>query len=73
MKFRRTHKGQIIVLVALSVTVLLGFLGLATDVGVLWATKRKAQTAADARGIFSAGRDRSPLVGFGCGADEGPG
>ncbi|HLI81081.1 MAG TPA: pilus assembly protein TadG-related protein [Candidatus Binataceae bacterium] len=51
MKFRRAHRGQIIVLVALSVTVLLGFLGLATDVGVLWATKRKAQTAADAAAV----------------------
>ena len=42
------------VLVALSVTVLLGFLGLATDVGVLWATKRKAQTAADAAAVAGA-------------------
>jgi len=41
-------------LVALSVVVLLGFLGLATDVGVLWATKRKAQTAADAAAVAGA-------------------
>jgi hypothetical protein len=51
MKFARAQKGQVMVLVALSVTVLLGFLGLATDVGVLWATKRKAQTAADAAAV----------------------
>ena len=51
MKFLRAQRGQVIVLVALSVTVLLGFLGLATDVGVLWATKRKAQTAADAAAV----------------------
>jgi hypothetical protein len=36
------------VLVALSVVVLLGFMGLATDLGLLWSTRRKAQTAADA-------------------------
>jgi len=36
------------VLVALSVVVLLGFLGLATDLGLLWSMRRKAQTAADA-------------------------
>ncbi len=47
----RKQRGQIMVLVALSVTVLLGFLGLATDVGILWATKRKAQTAADAAAV----------------------
>jgi len=51
MKFGRAKRGQIIVLVALSITVLLGFLGLATDIGVLWATKRKAQTAADAAAV----------------------
>ncbi len=51
MKFHRAQRGQVIVLVALSVTVLLGFLGLATDVGLLWATKRKAQTAADAAAV----------------------
>jgi hypothetical protein len=54
MKFVRAKRGQVIVLVALSVTVLLGFLGLATDVGVLWATKRKAQTAADAAAVAGA-------------------
>ncbi len=52
MKFLRAHKkGQVLVLVALAITVLLGFLGLATDVGVLWAIKRKAQTAADAASV----------------------
>ncbi len=51
MHYLRQPRGQVIVLMALSVTVLLGFLGLATDVGVLWATKRKAQTAADAAAV----------------------
>src|SRR5271167_312056 len=54
MKSTRAKRGQVIVLVALSVTVLLGFLGLATDVGVLWATKRRAQTAADAAAVAGA-------------------
>ena len=36
------------VLVALSVVVLLGFMGLGTDLGLLWSTRRRAQTAADA-------------------------
>jgi Flp pilus assembly protein TadG len=51
MKFLRAKRGQVVVLVALSVTVLLGFLGLATDIGVLWSIKRKAQTAADAAAV----------------------
>jgi hypothetical protein len=48
MKSVQKQRGQVIVLVALAMTVLLGFLGLATDVGMLWAVRRKAQTAADA-------------------------
>src|SRR5208283_422657 len=51
MKFLRARRGQITILVAISLTVLLGFLGLAADVGVLWAVKRKAQTAADAAAV----------------------
>jgi hypothetical protein len=44
----RVQRGQVMVLVALSVVVLLGFIGLAADLGVLWSVRRKAQTAADA-------------------------
>jgi hypothetical protein len=51
MKFLRAKRGQVMVLVAVSVTILLGFLGLATDMGVLWATRRRAQTAADAAAV----------------------
>lgn len=51
MSILRKQSGQVMVLVALSVTVLLAFIGLATDVGVMWATKRKAQTAADAAAV----------------------
>ncbi len=51
MKLLRARRGQITILVAISLTVLLGFVGLATDVGVLWAIKRKAQTAADAAAV----------------------
>jgi len=54
MKFVRAQQGQVMVLVALSVVVLLGFMGLATDLGVLWATRRRAQTAADAAAVAGA-------------------
>ena len=51
MKFLRARRGQITILVAISLTVLLGFWDWPTDVGVLWAIKRKAQTAADAAAV----------------------
>src|SRR5208283_3115149 len=50
----KAQRGQVMVLVALSVIVLLGFMGLATDLGVLWAVRRKAQTAADAAAVAGA-------------------
>jgi uncharacterized membrane protein len=49
--FHKSQRGQVMVLVALSVIVLLGFMGLATDLGLLWAVRRKAQTAADAAAV----------------------
>ncbi len=50
----KAQRGQVMVLVALSVIVLLGFMGLATDLGFLWAVRRKAQTAADAAAVAGA-------------------
>src|SRR5438045_5239496 len=46
--------GQVLVIAALSMTVLLGFVGLATDVGVLFCTRRTTQSAADAAAVAGA-------------------
>ncbi len=48
------ENGQTLVFVALSMTLLLGFLGFATDVGTLFYAKRQIQTAADAAAIAGA-------------------
>ncbi|MGB0122799.1 MAG: pilus assembly protein TadG-related protein [Silvibacterium sp.] len=48
MKFLRDESGQMLVLTALSMTALLGFLALSTDVGMLFHTRRNLQIAADA-------------------------
>lgn len=54
MKNIKREGGQALILVALSMTMLLGFAGFATDVGVLLHVKREAQTAADAAAIAGA-------------------
>jgi Flp pilus assembly protein TadG len=48
MKIWRDERGQTLVLVALAMPVLLGFLALAVDVGLLYRDKRNLQIAADA-------------------------
>ena len=48
MKILKDDSGQVLVLTALSMILLLGFVALATDVGVLFRLKRNLQTAADA-------------------------
>ncbi|MBV8358098.1 MAG: hypothetical protein JO189_09215, partial [Deltaproteobacteria bacterium] len=47
-------RGQVLVLVAISLTVLLGFAALATDVGLLYVNRRQMQSAADAAAIAGA-------------------
>ncbi|HEX5234256.1 MAG TPA: pilus assembly protein TadG-related protein [Silvibacterium sp.] len=54
MRSIRDDSGQMLVLSALSMTVLLGFMALATDVGMLFHTKRNLQTAADAAATAAA-------------------
>lgn len=54
MRFRADEKGQMLVLTALSIVALLGFLALAVDVGLLFRAKRQVQTAADAGAIAAA-------------------
>lgn len=48
MKILRDEKGQMLILTVLSMTVLLGVLAFATDIGVLFRAKRNMQIAADA-------------------------
>lgn len=48
MKMRRNESGQVLVLTALSMSTLLGFVGLATDIGVLFRVRHNLQIAADA-------------------------
>ena len=50
----RSEEGQSLVLVALSMTVLMGFVAFATDVGVMLRQKRVAQTVADGAAIAAA-------------------
>lgn len=47
-------RGQILVLSALSMVVLMGFAAVAIDIGSLWNTKRRMQTAADAAAVAGA-------------------
>jgi Flp pilus assembly protein TadG len=54
MRIHRDERGQTIILVALSLPLLLGFVGIATDVGALFKDKRTLQTAADAAAVAGA-------------------
>ena len=54
MRIHRDERGQTIILVALSLPLLLGFIGIATDVGALFKDKRTLQTAADAAAVAGA-------------------
>ena len=50
----RRESGQIIYLAAISLVMLLGFSALAVDIGMLYSTRRRMQTAADAAAIAGA-------------------
>ena len=54
MKILRDESGQTLIFVALSLTCILGFVGLATDVGTMFHAKRNLQIAADAAAIAGA-------------------
>lgn len=54
MKAFRSENGQILVLAALALMLLLAFVALATDVGLLFRAKRNAQIAADAAAVAGA-------------------
>ena len=48
MRFRNGESGQMIVMLAISMTALMGFMALAVDVGILFHVRREVQIAADA-------------------------
>jgi len=54
MRILREEKGQTLVLTALCGSVLIGFVGIVFDVGVLFRARRDVQTAADAAAVASA-------------------
>ena len=54
MKILRDEKGQTLVLTALCMTAMLGFLALSMDVGVLFRSRRCIQNAADAAAVAAA-------------------
>jgi hypothetical protein len=54
MNFRKGERGQVVILLAFCMTVLLGFTGLAIDVGMLFRAKRNLQIAADAGAVAGA-------------------
>lgn len=64
----KADEGQALVTAALALTVLLGFTGLAVDMGVLRYEKRLQQTAADAAAI--AGASNLPFGGVASGAQN---
>jgi hypothetical protein len=64
MRSLRDESGQALVVVALGLTSLLGFIGLAVDVGSLMDNKRELQVAADAAAVAAAGQNASAANGF---------
>ena len=54
LPYRRQFSGQILVLATISMVVLLGFTALAVDMGYLYSTRRRMQTAADAAAVAGA-------------------
>ena len=54
MRIRKDESGQMLVMTALSLLLLMGFLALAIDVGVLFRAQRNMQIAADAAAVAAA-------------------
>ncbi|MGH7328057.1 MAG: pilus assembly protein TadG-related protein, partial [Polyangiaceae bacterium] len=51
---RELESGQVLSLTVISMVVLIGFVALSVDVGLLWSERRHMQTAADAAAIAGA-------------------
>lgn len=58
-------RGQVLVLVALGLVALIGFVGLTVDIGSAWAARRRMQTAADAAATAGAIASRQGQSGSG--------
>ena len=54
LTYRRQFSGQILILASIAMVVLLGFAALAVDMGYLYSTRRRMQTAADAAAVAGA-------------------
>ncbi len=54
MRIREDESGQMLVMTALSLTILLGFVALAVDVGMMFRAQRNMQIAADAAAVAAA-------------------
>ncbi len=64
-KFRRDERGQTVILVAVAIVVLIGFLALVADVGQFYLTRSRLQAAADSAALAAAqdlAEGRSELV-----------
>lgn len=62
MNLHRNERGQMLVMTAIELTLLIGFLAIATDVGVLFHSKRKMQIAADAAATAGAMNEMDDLA-----------
>lgn len=69
MKLLREENGQVLVMAALCMTCLLGFVACAVDVGILLRTKRVLQTAADSAAVAGAAEINYGDVNAGAQAD----
>jgi Flp pilus assembly protein TadG len=73
MKILRDERGNVLVLVAFSLTILMGMVALAVDVGMLYRAKRLVQRAADSGALLAAaqiGTDASGQTGANTGATQ---
>jgi hypothetical protein len=72
MKINEREKGQVIVIIALAIVVLMGFTALAIDGSLIYSEKRSDQAAADSAALAGAGAaaqylKTSNMSGFSCG------
>jgi hypothetical protein len=63
-KLLRSSRGQVLVLVAIAMIALLGFVALAVDIGFAWSARRRMQTGADAAAVAGAiaSRNSQPVT-----------
>ncbi|HEY3706579.1 MAG TPA: TadE/TadG family type IV pilus assembly protein [Terracidiphilus sp.] len=63
MKILKDENGNVLTLIALSLTLLMGMIALATDVGMLYRTKRMVQKAADSGALLAAAQIKTDTTG----------